>query len=171
MKVCFNGFNLYNQLSSREYLVKEFGVFNIENLIKIEVRSTFAVLLVADIMYLRNRKNVEMCQIMGNISNFTASDDKILALTRDHKLLKINKDDISDIKDITNQIRLENDKIRLISAGSKINIALTEKGQLFQIPNLLSFDCDYRIVDVKTGREHCLILDERGNVYSFGRGR
>ncbi|XP_076250887.1 RCC1 domain-containing protein 1, partial [Rhynchophorus ferrugineus] len=61
------------------------------------------------------------------------------------------------------------DSIKILTCGLKLNIAYTENGLLYSIPEKINFE-NKNIVDIKIGREHCLLLDTSGNVYAFGRG-
>lgn len=165
MKVYYNGFNLHRQFPSPQDLVVNFIDHVYQDLENIEVSYHYAVLLVANVIAFRGAKNGTF-QIEGKIRQISCNEDKVLVLLHNGELLKIDETVIQ----VPKFLDLNGDSIIQISTGSKLCVALTQKGHLYNIPNKLDF-VNKDIIDVKTGREHCLILDKKGNVFSFGRGR
>jgi alpha-tubulin suppressor-like RCC1 family protein len=166
MKVFYNGFNLHRQFPSSENLVESFIDHVYQDLGNIEVSYHNAVLLVANVLVLRGAKN-ETLPIQGKITQISCNEDKVLVLLDNGELLKIT----DCVTKVPKLMDLDcDDYITRISCGSKLTTALTKKGVVYNVPNKLDFD-GREIVDMKTGREHCLLLDKTGNVFSFGRGR
>ncbi|RZC34127.1 RCC1 domain containing protein [Asbolus verrucosus] len=165
MKVYYKGFNLHHQFPSVQNLVENFIDYVYKNLENIEVSYHYLVLLVANTITIQGAKN-EKIQIEGEISQISCIEGKILVLLTNGDLLKIT-DSVQKVPKLMNLS--EDDFISRISCGSKLTIALTKNGCLYNVPNKLDYEND-EIIDVKSGREHCLLLDRKGNVFSFGRG-
>ena len=61
------------------------------------------------------------------------------------------------------------------SCGDNHNLGLDSSGLAYSLPSPLDFDVfppdsRHRVVDVVCGKEHCLLLTEHGQVYSWGGG-
>ncbi|XP_044271958.1 RCC1 domain-containing protein 1 isoform X1 [Tribolium madens] len=165
MKVYYNGFNLHRQFPSPQDLVVNFIDHVYQDLENIEVSYHYAVLLVANVIAFRGAKN-ETIPVDGKIRQISCNEDKVLVLLTNGDLLKITETVIKvpKLMDLD-----DDDTVVQISTGSKLSVALTKKGHLYNVQNKLEFVSE-DIIDVKTGREHCLLLDKSGKVFSFGRG-
>ncbi|TRY75321.1 hypothetical protein TCAL_00742 [Tigriopus californicus] len=66
-------------------------------------------------------------------------------------------------------------KLVKTSCGDAHNIGLDAQGVAYSLPSPLDFDvfpanAQHRVTDVVCGKEHCLLLTEHGQVYSWGGG-
>ncbi|KAJ8982720.1 hypothetical protein NQ317_019511 [Molorchus minor] len=173
MRVLSKGFNLYGQLDLLVPLIENFThIFLTREVKDIFVSHSFSVLQLEEhftIFYRNEFKNIDNC---GHIVKISANDDNVVMVNHLGKLLKSrlaeNFDIIHEIPNILHG-DIPDEKIIDITCGSKLCVAYTNKGRLFNVPNKLSFE-NLDIVDVKCGKEHCIMLDKLGNVYSFGRG-
>lgn len=107
------------------------------------------------------------------IEQMSGCESRILFLGSKGQVFKYTCDDTNEAVELPNFLTVENssdDAIKQVACGQCLSVALSKEGKLFNIPNLLSFDAK-DVVDIKTGREHCLVLDKDGNVFSFGQGR
>lgn len=167
MKVYYRGFNLYQQFSKEEKLVEKFIDCKIEGVTQIEVSYFYVVMLVADdTLLLKGARNFEY-KMEEKVLKITSNEDRVLAILSNGDIVKI-MDSVSKLPKLPELD--SNHKIKLISSGSKLAIAVSENGQIYNIPNKLKYVNKF-IIDIKTGREHCLLLDAKGSTYSFGRGR
>lgn len=104
-----------------------------------------------------------------HVVDASASDTRLVFLDADGDL------HVLDFLDREVQLRVKprfvevGDRAVRISCGFGINVALTIAGHVYNIPNKMRFS-NKELVDVKTGNEHCLLLDKTGNVFSFGNG-
>ncbi|KAF2892607.1 hypothetical protein ILUMI_13565 [Ignelater luminosus] len=177
MRVFYCGFNLYGQfINHSNIIVERFIDYTYEDVTSIEFNQTFSVIFKNENIYLHGRKadkthQIQRIEIPENLKilQISCTDDKVLFLANDSILkLDLNKCDRLVPEPLPSNI-FSNDPIIKIASGSKINAALTEQGTLYTFFNKLNFS-NKDIVDICAGREHCLILDDTGNVYSFGRG-
>ncbi|XP_060529192.1 RCC1 domain-containing protein 1 [Cylas formicarius] len=172
MKVFVRGFNLYNQLNSREHVLNNFSpsikINDAESCFKIG--HTFSLIYSNNLLrfygkampkYLDSKK-------LENILNVSCNDNFIVLLNSEGKMLKIAVDEPQLITEIP-KFWNDEDKIKLISVGETMTVAVTELGNIYTISEQLDFR-NQNIKVLKTGREHCILLDDYGNVYSFGRG-
>ncbi|XP_030749755.1 ultraviolet-B receptor UVR8 [Sitophilus oryzae] len=172
MRIFCRGFNLYNQLNSPEVCVEEFEPTIEEDSIQyFEIKHSFSVIVSNDIIKvfcncLEN--NVVDCKRIQDIKCITANEDAVIVANSSGQLYKISVDDLNQISLLPKFID-DNRVVRMLSCGAKLNIAYTSEGLLYTIPEKVNFKSE-DIVEIKTGREHCLLLDKLGNVYSFGRG-
>lgn len=173
MRILCKGFNLYNQLNCPTNCptVDEFqptgncrpgDQFSIAHTYSVLASDTFIKLY----CNLARTQQLDLCN--AKISRVTVGDDKVLVLTEEGQLLKVSLKDCS-LAPLPKFIPNE-DRVKFISSTSKLFMAYSETGLLYTIPEQVDF-VNRNIVDMQCGREHCLLLDADGNVYSFGAGR
>lgn len=173
MRLFVNGFNLYKQLVKSKNVLEEFTpVVESEVIKNVCIQHSFSIIQTEkDVKYISEEdrnlvsSDVEVIKIVCN-------DDRILILDNFGKLMKFDIDNIEAPSTVPNLVNSEesSEQIVNISCGSKITVAYSNKGKLFNIPEQLNFERK-DIIDIQCGREHCLLLDQYGNVYSFGKGR
>ncbi|XP_023014291.2 RCC1 domain-containing protein 1 isoform X1 [Leptinotarsa decemlineata] len=168
MKVYCKGFNLYGQLNQPEPVVEEFKqCFDFEVIKRVCFNHSYTVILTGDQGIVLQQKDKIHLKSTSEIILVTSNDDRVVLLDKVGNLLKAELSDFSLICEIPNSFFSE--KIINVSCGSKLTVAYSIGGFIYNVPQKLDF-CNTSIVDVTCGREHCLLLDEFGNVYSFGRG-
>ncbi|KAJ8968178.1 hypothetical protein NQ314_002437 [Rhamnusium bicolor] len=173
MRVFCNGFNLYGQLDQRELVLEKFTEVFADNPIRdVCINHSFSALRTNNYLsiYFKNKeKCINNC---GKIVQASSNDDRLLFLNDLGKLFKVelitNFDLVHEIPNILNSEDPE-EQIINVCCGSKLSVAYSNKGRLFSIPHKLIFE-NVDIIDIKCGREHCLLLDTFGNVFTFGRG-
>lgn len=170
MKILCNGFNLYEQLGIANHVLEKFTkVFGGYSAQDLDINHSFSVLKVDEI-YKIVYKNKEMClNNCGKIVKICSNDERVVLLNDEGKLYKIDLACIDTPHDISHILN-PNEQIVNISCGSKLTVAYSETGSLYNIPHQLNFKNE-NIINIRCGREHCLLLDKFGNVYTFGRGR
>lgn len=176
MKLWYSGFNLYNQISSnKELVISEFIKSEYKNIVDIILGHTFIITQKSDTVEfsgsIKNNVNLQETSTIKRIAN---ADNVIFILYTNGLLSKVDtiKGDVSDISNFLNVEDPDDDNkdyITEIACGSKINIALSLNNKLFNIPNKLDYK-GRRIKQIAVGHEHCLVLDQNGDVYSFGCG-
>ncbi|KAJ8960060.1 hypothetical protein NQ318_009502 [Aromia moschata] len=172
MRVFCNGFNLYGHLNLSEPLIEWFTpVFVDKPITDIFINHSFTVLQTKDnvkVFFENKEKNISNC---GSIIKVCSNDEKIIILNDQGKLFKIELIDFNVVHELPDFLCSEVSKAKIvnISCGSKLYVAYSNQGNIFNIPNKLTFE-NVDIIDIKCGREHCLMLDKVGNVYTFGRG-
>ena len=62
-----------------------------------------------------------------------------------------------------------------ITIGDFHNLACDTAGQAYSLPSPITFSsfpggAQQRVVDVACGKEHCMLLTEHGQVYTWGGG-
>lgn len=69
------------------------------------------------------------------------------------------------------------DRVHLIktSCGDAYNIGMDKEGRAYSLPSPLEFDpfpsgIQHKVTDIACGKEHCLLLTEHGQVWSWGVG-
>ncbi|KAJ8917839.1 hypothetical protein NQ315_010751 [Exocentrus adspersus] len=172
MKFLCNGFNLYGQLASPGYLLEKFTpVFGGYTTVKdICVGHTFSALNLGKSCKIITNGTENDFGSSGEVIKMCTNDVRLVFLDDNGKLIKINLEDIDNPSEISGMLLMDsNEKIVNISCSSKLAVAYSDKGSLFNIPHKLDFMNEY-IIDIQCGKEHCLLLDEHGNVYTFGRG-
>lgn len=178
MKLYYAGFNLYGQIINvSDPVVKSFIELDYDALINIEFGHYFTLLLNEESLILHGAKQdltyqIQNINIPAKVKQICVNEKRLVLLSKDGNLYKANIDDVKEMRKL-NFLNVENelvDETVKISSGENINIALTKSCRLFNVPSQLQFKND-NILDVCTGREHCLMLDLSGNVYSFGAGR
>lgn len=166
MKLCCNGFNLFGQLLVQAPIIYELTpVFEFEFINKIFINQTYSLVVTNNksIIYHKGGVVDTTSVIATDILQMTCSDDRILFID------ETNQVNIIQLGDFLNKKVDYEKSIRNISIGSKITILYTLDGRVINVPQPLNFHCN-RICDIKCGKEHCLLLDEDGNVYSVGAG-
>ncbi|XP_018573093.1 ultraviolet-B receptor UVR8 [Anoplophora glabripennis] len=171
MKLLCNGFNLYRQLGTTDLVLEKFTeIFGGYSVNDININHSFSVLK-TDGSYKVICRNKQIClSSCGKIIKMCCNDERIILVNDKGKLFKIDFANIDTPCDISNILNLPcNEQIVNVSCGSKLTIVYSDKGSLYNVPNKLVFNSE-NIVDIQCGREHCLLLDKFGNVYTFGRG-
>ncbi|CAH1170552.1 unnamed protein product [Phaedon cochleariae] len=174
MRVFCNGLNLYGQLNTNKAVVGNLEpVFEFEVIRKMCINYCFSVILTSDdcLICWKNEMHLVPRKSGETILHVTSNDERIISLSETGKLAKSDLDKLCDFKEMMSILSCESaeEKIINVSSCSKLTVAYSNKGAIFNIPNRLHF-INPHIVDVKCGREHCLLLDQFGTVYSFGRG-
>lgn len=172
MKLFANGFNLYKQLVKPETVLEELTeVFKSEVIMSFCVQHSFSLLQTEiGIKVFPEERNLVLRDI--NVVKIATNDDRILILDKNGMLVKFDIGRIEEPCCIPDLLCSEESSEQIVNiyCGSKIAVAYSNKGKLFNIPEKLKFE-HKDIIDIQCGREHCLLLDKIGNVYSFGRGR
>ncbi|KAF5296640.1 hypothetical protein FQR65_LT10180 [Abscondita terminalis] len=167
MRVFCSGFNLYGQfINCPTYVVDNFVDYTYD-VTHFEPSQTFNVVTTSDGVYFHGSKCNKTHQVHKLVDDYTLTikqikcvDNKILMLLDNGDLFKIDRD--------TKELVHVTKNIKKISLGVTINVAVTNDGRLLNLPHQLEYEGGL-IKKVACGREHCLILDELGKVYSFGR--
>ncbi|XP_044271959.1 ultraviolet-B receptor UVR8 isoform X2 [Tribolium madens] len=181
MKVYYNGFNLHRQFPSPQDLVVNFIDHVYQDLENIEVSYHYAVLLVANVIAFRGAKN-ETIPVDGKIRQISCNEDKVLVLLTNGDLLKITETVIKvpKLMDLD-----DDDTVVQISTGSKLSVALTKKGHLYNVQNKLEFtkvekflvlvgevaanlDMDVWMMSLNLGGWHSCALSKDGDLYVWG---
>lgn len=173
MKVFANGFNLYGQLIKTKNLIEGFDVVYESEVIKnFGLNYSFSYFLTKDSLLMFPKTKKEIIIDTTKIIKIASNDERIIGLYDDGRLAKLDYDEVLTMKNVPKlwDTELDCDNIVNVSCGSKIDVFYSKKGQLFTTTRKLKFEKD-NVAQIECGREHCLLLDETGNVYSFGRGR
>lgn len=173
MRIYSNGFNLYGQLIKPNSLIHDFDViFESEVIKNFGINHSFSYFHTDDSFLLYPKINRDIFIETKKIGEVASNDERIIILYDDGNLVQSNYNEEFTIQNVPRIWDNEetNDKIISVSCGSKINVIYTEQKRLGSITSHLKFQND-DIVQMKCGREHCILLDKTGNVYSFGRGR
>lgn len=180
MRVFCSGFNLYGQfLNCNDVTLKTFIDWQYDESTSLELSHTFLITWDTNEIILYGAKKGETHKIQKLLCNtkildIACAENRVLFLNNNFELYKINIKDDNEITPVILQNKRfeeeQKEKIIKISCGNKINVAVTQCGKVYNLPNELDFKND-NIIDISCGCEHCLILDSKGCVYSFGRGR
>lgn len=176
MRVFCNGFNLYSQLGgeSEEPLFKTFAEtsFNDRNVEEIEINQSYSVVRFdgTEVGFFCKEGYIRAPLNCNDLIQISSNNDRTLLLFKESRIYKIELSDLRRFTQIPNVLQDKTGEIQRISCGQKLTVFYTNLGHLYNFPNKLRFQSK-GIVDIKTGREHCLLLDREGNIYSFGRGR
>lgn len=174
MKVLGKGFNLYGQLIKPTNVVVDYVViFESEVIKSFGINYSFSYFHTNDSFMIfptaSNKVTVDEKKIVTVASN----DERIVVLYDNGILVRLNYDNekltINNVPLLLDRER-SSDKIVNVSCGSKMTVFYSQEGKLLTLANKLKFEKN-DIVQIECGREHCLLLDKAGNVYSFGRGR
>lgn len=179
MKVFFRGYNKTASIMSHTDLIDCFTNFECHKISDINITYSLHLLLSENKVYLADccSKMCEKCfqlPVTEDIIKISSTNNHIVLLCSNGKLLKvkINEKLESDITALP--VLLHNnengDKIVNITCGSKINVAISKEGKIFNIPIELNFK-HKGIINVVVGKEHCVLLDTEGKVFTFGSGR
>lgn len=180
MKVFFRGYNRTATTMSHADLIDNFVTFECDNISGINITYNMHLLLSEQAVYLGDCCS-EMCRkcfqlpISEKIIRMSGTNNYIIVLCDSGKLLKARINDkiaidVTPLPALLGNCNNESDKIVNIACSSKINIAVSKEGKIFNIPIELSFKCN-TIVDLAVGKEHCILLDQVGRTYTFGSGR
>lgn len=185
MKVKYTGFNLYGQCSRCEQLIIErFYDYDQNDLCDLELLHTATISKLTDEIVIEGGmrdQTHQKCSVESidskKIIGMSGTEKRMLFLDDQGTFYRLNLEEPENIVALPDFTKVESccknsDKIILFSSGAKLTVALTSNGNLFNAPNLLHFEGKENcIVNICTGKEHCLLLDSKGNVYSFGMGR
>lgn len=109
-----------------------------------------------------------------DVSQARALDDKVMLLKANGDLFKIDLEDTSSRVKLPNFTRVESadhsDQLVQLAFSRTMNVLLTSNNNLFNLSSRLDVKQE-SISDFRTGIEHCLVLTESGNIYTFGQGR
>nr|CAI5850903.1 unnamed protein product [Callosobruchus analis] len=163
------GFNLYKQFDNDQTILGEFTkVFTGTDIRDICINHSFSVIHVNSNkvrIYPRN----QTIAIGSEILNICCTNDRLLILGKCNKVHKLDFQDLTGDVAILKEIPMGANNIKNIACGLKLIVFYTTTGNLFNTFEKLQFE-SHRIIDLKCGRDHCLILDNNGTVYTFGRG-
>lgn len=174
MKLWYRGFNLYNQFHvSKEHIVNDFSVLNCDSLQNLVFSHTYIAAQNADtIKFYGGVSSKLSIQEVKNVSQMVAVDNITYILHDDGTIKKVDTAS-GKIANVPNFLQVENpgsaDYITKIACGAKMNAAVSFNNNVYNIPNKIEYN-GKRVTDIAAGHEHCLILDDHGNVYSFGNG-
>lgn len=183
MKVLFRGYNPISGNHPRHVcLSNSFQCFELDSVKDVNLTYSFAVLVSDSSVYLANfcehypgSWNSKVLDSDRGVIQASGSNNKVILLNDKGELIKIvcssNEGTIDyALQQVTKFMNSEDDKIVKIACDAKINVALTKNGKLFRFPDEIDTR-KIKIKDIAAGREHCVILDENGAVYTFGAGR
>lgn len=173
MKVFCRG---YSRTGSHSNVLNNFTSFECETQFDLNITYSYCLLLEEGSVFYANSfdqlsKKSNKFPLDKKIVSISGSNDPIVALAEDGDLYKLgllegNKPSVLSIP----QLLHDEDKIVKVASCSKITVAVSREGSVFNVPVRLNFGLK-GIKEVVAGREHCLILDSEGNVYSLGSGR
>lgn len=173
MRILCKGFNLYDQFNDSRECVDKFNVaFNLEQITQFELGHTFTVVVTNNRVMVYCKFAERECVKLPDdvhIAQIAICDANILILSDNGEIFRVNVDKDWGINKV-GHFTDSDDRVKFISSKCKLNIAYTQKGYLYTIPLKLNFT-NQSLVDVQTGREHCILLDNSGKVYTFGAGR
>nr|CAH7745531.1 unnamed protein product [Callosobruchus chinensis] len=170
MRVFALGFNLYKQFDNDQTILREFTeVFTGTDLKDICISHSFSVIqqINSNILMIHPRNG--RIEIDNEILKICCTSDRLLILDKCNKVYKIDVDDIVGDISRLQEIPMGTKEIKNISCGLKFIVFYTSTGNLFNTFEKLQFE-NHSVIDLKCGRDHCLILDRNGAVYTFGRG-
>ncbi|KAK4875068.1 hypothetical protein RN001_011490 [Aquatica leii] len=167
MRVFCSGFNLYGQFIKCPTLIIEEFVDYSCNATLFEPSHTFNLAVTSDGVYVHGSKNDKTHQVQKiinpgfDIKQVACFDTKILILYKNGDLFKCDFN--------TGALTYINKNMKKVSCNATVNIALSNDGSVFNLPSEIHFT-NNGITDVASGREHYLMLDKIGKVYTCGRG-
>ncbi|KAB0794726.1 hypothetical protein PPYR_11565 [Photinus pyralis] len=162
MKLFCCGFNLYRQFECSSNIIRNFVECTYDRARAFTPGHTYNLTIEdGGVFMLNNHKRTQLpLPNEFKAQKALGIDSRCLILSTNGVLLKY---------DLTKSTWVELSRnISKIAFGNKLAIALDSSGSIFNLPLQLEFN--RRIIDMATGCEHCLLLDESGRVYSFGRG-
>lgn len=173
MKVFFRG---YSRTGSHSNVLNNFNSFEYETDCDLNITYSYCLLLEKGSVFYAHSldelsKKCNKFPLDKRIVSISGSNDPVVALSEDGDLFKLNllgenKPSVVSIPKLVH----DGGKIVKVASGSKITLAVSDEGNVFNIPVALNFRLK-GITEIVAGREHCLILDGDGNVYSLGSGR
>lgn len=181
MKAKYAGFNLYGQcMPSKQPIVDGFEDVDFNDASDVLFTHTRTILRIGNGLYIgESHEEGITCLVKVSLAEGTeivglsANDEAVTVLNQEGNLLKVNlyNYEVNTVPNFLNvEDRDETDRLSKIACGSNLTVGVTAHGNVFNGPNRLDF-VGQNIVDVCVGREHCLLLENSGDVYSFGRGR
>lgn len=173
MRILCKGFNLYDQLNDSRECVDKFNVaFDLMQMNQFALGHTFSVVVINNKVMVHCKLAEEDCVKLPDdvqIAQIVTCDDNILILSDSGEIFRVNAGRDWKVNKVSHFTDCD-DKVKFISSKCKLNVAYTQNGYLYAIPLKLNFR-DQSLVDVQAGREHCILLDDTGKVYTFGAGR
>lgn len=183
MKVFFRGYNpVSGDIGHHCCVCDSFRSFDYDCVKDVNLTYSFCVLVTERKVYITNfcehypekQRSLDLCA-EKNIVQASGCSNRVVLLSEDGELFKVvisngNTNVRYSLEPITKLLHSTADKIVKIACNSRINIALSKEGRLFSIPNEIDRH-GIDVADVAVGREHCVVLDKNGNVYTFGSGR
>ncbi|CAH1962238.1 unnamed protein product [Acanthoscelides obtectus] len=169
MKVFAVGFNLYKQFDKAQTVLEEFTeVYTGIGIKDICMSYSLSFLQISDNVFQIHPKNVTK-EIDSGILKLCCNNDRLLIIDQCHKVHKIDFKDLDRDLVPHKEIPMGSEEIKNGTCGSKLVVLYTNTGNLFNTFEKLHFQIP-DIIDIQCGREHCLILDSKGTVYTFGQG-
>lgn len=185
MKVYCAGFNLYGQFPTIEDVcIINFTKKDYNNLTDLEICHTFSVAKVDGKIKLHgyinkhSHQSTEITELgINEVVQISASDSFVLFLLNSGKIWRLSENSSNyHLENISNFVKTEDsnddydDKIIKISCGITFSCAYSFFGFFYNIPQKIKTD-DLNVLDMCSGRQHCLILSKDGLLYSIGSGR
>lgn len=182
MKLLFRGYNpILNGIPRHCCLLEDFHCFDYSSVKDVNLTYSYCVVATERGAFLGNfckhHTDVACSKVLckdETIVQVSVCNNRGILLNEKGELSKIlptDKNGFADLflQPVTRFLHSDRDRIVKVACGAKISVALSKEGKLFRIPD--EIPCDLKIKDIVGGREHCMILDERGTVYTFGTGR
>lgn len=183
MKILFRGYNPIARTETRHCCISDdFQCFDYDLVKDVNLTYSFNVLV--------TERQVSIANFCGHSSDklklgdlnaeqgvvqVSGCGNKVVLLTETGELYKViclnkNGEIVYNLQAVAKFLHSKGDKIVKIVCGAKINVALSQEGILFRIPEEICSD-KIKAKDIVVGREHCVILSESGALYTFGSGR
>lgn len=183
MKVLFRGYNPLPGNSVRHLcLANNFRCFEQDFVKDVNLTYSYSVLVTDRSVFLANfcehyPDGFKSRVLDAGEGVFQASgcNNKVVLLNEKGELFKVvclSSTGVVDyeLQPVAKFVHSEGDRIAKIACGARITVALTAQGKLFRFPDEIDVG-RIKIKDIAVGREHCIVLDESGAVYTFGAGR
>lgn len=119
--------------------------------------------------------NLEM---VGNDYNLLLIDKRgnkmwSISLDREHSVKKINLNVEMPLENSAKRARRENQILKVVNTNNSL-LCLTTDGRLYSglLPSLMdTAHCLGKVIDIRCGYEHFMLLTDAGRVYTWGNGR
>ncbi|KAL1491001.1 hypothetical protein ABEB36_011663 [Hypothenemus hampei] len=169
MRIFCMGFNLYGQLNDKKPCLEGFHIWYDSSIENIYLGHTFSVAKAKNILkiYCNLSENPHF-EFSVNVKQIAINEKNILVLLTNGQLVKISVAEWTT--KLLPKFTEEKDEPKLISCNCKLNLVLTTKGLLYSVPEQVADFINSNVIDIKTGKEHALLLDTSGNVYTMGCG-
>lgn len=183
MKLLFRGYNPFPGKRSRHLcLANDYRCFEHDFVKDVNLTYSYSVLVTDRSVFLANfcehhpdELKSKVLDVGEGVFQASGCNNKVVLLNGSGELFRmvcLSRNEVIDyeLQPIAKFVHAEGDKIVKIACGAKINVALTKQGKLFRFPDQIDVG-EIKIKDIAAGREHCVVLDENGAVYTFGTGR